>query len=342
MTDGPFYYRIFDLTLSSAMKLPELPACASDGNNHVDVQFMLCRESINPDTLRWYHDWELDDGEICLSGAYSGDGYLLRFPELADFQIDGITADSNVISIIAHPEEELPTETLRHLLLDQVIPRVAAQRGALVVHGSANLLASGQAVAFLGETGFGKSTMAVAMHQRGYALLGDDCLAMAAPTDEEVSVTASYVGARLIEDSLEALFESGDAAPGDTAPVAHYSDKARIVLPPSNATDPHALAAIFLLNDPQKNPHVGAVDIARVTGADSVMTLVGNAFQLDVTDQQHLTWQFMAFGSDIVSKVPVFRLSYARDYDGLDAVCERVLAQLKKGSDPFFVGNIGS
>ena len=62
------------------------------------------------------------------------------------------------------------------------------------------------------------------------------------------------------------------------------------------------------------------------------MALVGNAFQLDVTDREHLTRQFMAFGREIVSRVPVYRLSYAREYADLDAVCTAVT---KKGSDPF-------
>ena len=126
---------------------------------------------------------------------------LLRFPELADFIVEG-----NNIS--CHPRPGCREESLRHLLLDQVIPRVWAHTGHLVLHASAVKLPDGRVIAFLGESGWGKSTLVAALQGADCQLISDDCIHLAS-CEEGVRLTPSYVGLRLNEDSIKALGMSG-------------------------------------------------------------------------------------------------------------------------------------
>ena len=64
---------------------------------------------------------------------------------------------------------------VRHLFLDSVIPLILSRREPLVLHASA-ILFDGRAIAFIGTSGQGKSTLAASHSQLGYSLISDDYL----------------------------------------------------------------------------------------------------------------------------------------------------------------------
>jgi hypothetical protein len=66
---------------------------------------------------------------------------------------------------------------LRVFLLGGALGLLLHQRGRLVLHASAINVDSG-AVAFLGNSGQGKSTTAAALHARGHTMLADDMIAL--------------------------------------------------------------------------------------------------------------------------------------------------------------------
>lgn len=73
-----------------------------------------------------------------------------------------------------------PTATLaqvRHALCGIVMAVVLHQRGQFVLHGSAVTI-TGTSIAFLGQSGEGKSSMAAALYAQGHDLLSDDLLAV--------------------------------------------------------------------------------------------------------------------------------------------------------------------
>jgi len=72
----------------------------------------------------WFMNWTLPGGEPWLSCAKTNTGYLLRFNQLADFEIDKTGGE-----IICRPRPGIPEDTIQHLLLDQVIPLVINLRG---------------------------------------------------------------------------------------------------------------------------------------------------------------------------------------------------------------------
>jgi serine kinase of HPr protein (carbohydrate metabolism regulator) len=65
--------------------------------------------------------------------------------------------------------------TVEHLYLNQVLPLALSRQGKLVLHGSAVDI-GGQGVAFLGESGRGKSTLAASFATEGTRFLTDDGL----------------------------------------------------------------------------------------------------------------------------------------------------------------------
>lgn len=113
------------------------------------------------------------------------DQFLLDIEHVARFFIH----NSNEIVIERAPEAA--DGDIRSFLLGSVIGVLLHQRGMLPLHASAIATARG-AVAFAGEVGCGKSTLAAALHRRGYRVLADDVCAVSLNGAGQPIVTPAY------------------------------------------------------------------------------------------------------------------------------------------------------
>src|SRR5207245_2121597 len=95
----------------------------------------------------------------------------LYWQEVGAFQI---TAGRE---IIVEPASGVEARVLRLFLLGPALALLLVQRGLLVLHASAVEVA-GRAIAFLGESGQGKSTTAAAFHACGHPVVADDVVAV--------------------------------------------------------------------------------------------------------------------------------------------------------------------
>lgn len=82
--------------------------------------------------------------------------------------------------VIVDAAPGVPDSVLRLYLVGPALAILLRQRGHLVLHASAVAI-DGEAVAFLGGSGRGKSTTAGALHARGHGVLADDVVAVTAP-----------------------------------------------------------------------------------------------------------------------------------------------------------------
>ncbi len=159
------------------------------------------------------------DGSVWMSVARHPLGYRFHFPALADFYVSQDGRD-----IRCSPAPSIPGHTIEHLLLDQVLPRVMSHHGRTVLHASA-MKHGERAIIFLGDAGWGKSTLTASFCGMGLPLITDDCLLLD-EGDEQVMGVGSYPGLRLWPDSLRSLDRHEDAH----AHVSHYSSKQRLGL----------------------------------------------------------------------------------------------------------------
>lgn len=256
-----------------------------------------------------------------ISVLRSGPDYLLRFLGLAEFRI---SADAGQVEAMPHPG--CNQETLTHLLLDQVLPRVLGHRGQVVLHGGAVRVGEG-AVAFLGVSGSGKSTLAASFQEAGFELLSDDGLVLI-DDGNRVLVSPTYQSLRLWPESIQALF---DRHPPRLAPVAHYSSKQRVAFSQATDVGPTAalrLEAIFLLTEHEDELDERVIIMAAGPAA-TLMALMQNAFRLDVADEGRTTRLFAAAG-DMAERIPVYSLAYPRDFMQLASVRQAIVTVVKE------------
>lgn len=317
-------YNIFDVMLFSEMPLPELNEYAH-GETAGALSFELGNDEQASADVDWFHDWPAPDGTVSIRAGRDSRRYWLRFPAIADFSID-----LNLERIVAYVPPAVPDVSVRHLLLDQVIPRVLGQRGRLVLHAAAVVLSNGKTIALVGESGHGKSTLVSSFQRHGAVLISDDCV-LVAFADDKVSVVANYPGVRLYPDSSKAVY----GAKQSHAEMAHYSGKQRVVLTGDSAPGPGqaaALDALFCLNDPATVPSPRGVTIELAAGMSALMRLVAQTFVLDVADKQLMATQFDLCGRLMNSDVRFYNLAYPRVHDKLEMVRHRIESALDHSS----------
>jgi hypothetical protein len=214
--------------------------------------------------------------------------------------------------------KSISAATIRHLLLDQVLPRCLAHQGRLMIHASAVALEPGF-VLFMGDSGSGKSTLAGEFHRAGQPVVADDCLWIK-DAGCQIESVPSYGGLRLWPDSLEHLFSSWQ----QTTRMAHYTPKRRLALREGATSlfeQGRPALAMLVLSPLQIS---SGVILERLSPRDAFIAVLKQTFQLDLTDLERVSRHAQALGC-IIPRLKAFRLSLPHDYALLPLVRQKIL-----------------
>jgi hypothetical protein len=295
-------YCYADIAIVSAWPLEGLPPAKASKSPDINITPLAEPPRDPPNT-----DWTPKRGGLSLARRRRSGGFLLRFHRLADFVI---SEDGCLIEVWMSPTTDFAT--LCHLLLDQVLPRILAQQGRLVLHAAAVQIGS-EILGFIGDTGSGKSTLAASLHSVGYTLIADDGLVLS-PEEASTSALPTYPSLRLWPDAISNLY----AVEPMHVPMAQYSSKRRII-----RTEVSAKTAVML---PLRSLYVlephgpgGSVSLRQLSPSKACMTIIGNSFQLDESDRVGSANVF-ALASHVAETVPTFSLTYPRRFESFAEV----------------------
>lgn len=258
-----------------------------------------------------FHEWAFPNGTLWTRFFHTDTGYLLRFPNLADF-----TVSPDGREVVANPVPGLSRQTIEHLYQNQVLPLALSRQFKLVLHASA-IEIENFAVAFMGASGQGKSTLAAHFSTRGNRFLTDDGLQLEKGEDGYL-IQPSHPSIRLWEDSSAALIPETTAA----APAVDYTPKSRFLADDEVAycDEPRPLHALYFLGEGSTN----AVSIEPISGRDAMIELVKNCFLLDIEEREMLMHHFGQLSE--LARIPMFfRLDYPRRYEWLPQVRDVVI-----------------
>jgi hypothetical protein len=293
-----FDYAVFGLTLRSDIPLPELfPA----GDMAVpDVTIELGSIPINPQGE--------DDGLNQLSGAL-----VLAIPEVGRYRIEA----GNRITVESEPG--VPERNLRLFLLGSAFGVLLHQRGLLPLHANAiEIEIDGKAVAFMGESGAGKSTVAAWFHDRGYRVVSDDVCVIGFDESQQPYAAPGLPRLRLWAEAL-ALMGRGTAGFARSY-IGEEDEKYDVPINPELAARSHVpLAAIYLL---ERGPEFSIVPLHGVEAADAVFANTYRGEYLAKTSGQKQHWESAV---RLVRGTPVFRAIRRWDLTALEEQCSRLL-----------------
>lgn len=263
--------------------------------------------------MRWpkFHEWRLPGDEPWLCFHRTPRGYRLRFPDLADFTV---SASGRHVRCVPVPGTTRPT--LEHLHLNQVLPLALSRQGRMMFHASVIETDAG-AVAFVGESGRGKSTLAAAFAAAGHRFLTDDSVQFHCD-GSRCMAQPGHASIRLWEDSHDALVPPNVRL---ADPVQHTS-KARVLAGGAftHCSQPLPLRRIYVLGTGAGN----SPTFTPIRPADALIELVKHSFLLDIEHRDLLARHFDELAR--IAAFPIhYHLDYPRRYDDLHDVRRAIL-----------------
>jgi hypothetical protein len=271
---GARVYAVYDLGLASLRQFPELPLTDRAPDYHVRWQGRVAQAP----EASWTVLWRLPSGEPWAMVARGERRLGFRFPRYATLCAAGDTFDVAQRGYAAD-------DTIRHLLLDQVLPLILAAQGHLVLHASAVLL-DGRVLLLAGDTGAGKSTLAARLSVAGASVLADDGVLLREGA-EGLEIVPSYPGIRLFDDAAQAVGLRGEEA----GTLAEYTAKRRYLPPGAAAGDPgrYRPGTLYVLETADEDDDLHISPLSR---RDTVVALCRHAFRADLAGAAGMREQF--------------------------------------------------
>jgi hypothetical protein len=303
------------MILASSRQLPELTLSPQ---KRATFHLKWTRAAVNTRSCEWIHSWTAPGRGLWLRIGREPGGYVFRFRMFGDFHW---SPRQRVLT--CHIRPRTPMSTVRHLLLDQVLPAISSGEHGSGLHASA-VVVGGEAIAFAGKTGLGKSTLAASFAAAGFPALTDDCLIVKDGGQQFVAVPA-YSSLRLWNDSADALGRDL----GRRHRVAAYSQKIRLKGSTSTipfCEDPAPLRCVYVL---ETRAGRRGVLIEPLSEREAFIALVRLTFRLDPYDRIHLANEMDRLAR--LSRVVSVRLLHVpRRLENLSSVQEAVLLDVQK------------
>ncbi|MBY8976568.1 hypothetical protein KHP62_12165 [Rhodobacteraceae bacterium NNCM2] len=230
-----------------------------------------------------------------------GGGWCLRVPEVCDY----LMRRGAEIHLSPAPGAEVGHVAL--YLIGSAMGMILHQRGLHPLH-AATIAVEGTAIAFVGDQGAGKSTLAVTMAAAGHAVLGDDVIVVR----EEAggfSVAPGATQFKLWRETVEAL----GLAPGPS--VANRLEKFYVANEGAKGAAPCPLGAIVELRRGPAESGFAPARAAQFEALDLVARHTYRPAYVGLLDRQEAHFRQCAA---LIGNVPVWRLSRPGGLDRLE------------------------
>lgn len=309
-----FHYSVYGISLKSEFELA-LPEY-TDGPGFAEIEIATADTAALAETIRgcelqhrddWYHYAHLDDGSS-----------YVRWDDLGEFWVS-----SGGRRVLCARSPRATAESFHVYLLGQAISFALLKSGFEPLHATA-VEVDGGAAAFLGRSGYGKSSMAACFLAAGHTLLTDDLL-LFQPRSHGIGFEVYPGPPRLkLFPSIARRFlgKSGGE------PMNLFTQKMVIPFDHSKAR-PLPLKAIYALSSPQENRRARKIEIEALSPRDAFLALVKSTFNTVVVDAARLQRQACE-ASRLVGMVPIKKLKYPRGLKHLPALREAIVADLRK------------
>ena len=264
-----------------------------------------------------YDQWVTLQGYCQAEFHRTKDGHLIRFPGQADFLIE-LSATPGEYTIRGWPAPECDPATVINLRHNAIEPVLGNHLGGLFLHGSAVSITSEtaetSAIAFLGHSRGGKTTLAGSFAKAGHPFLTEDVIDLVRERDDYL-LKPKRSKLRLFADSARHLL--GQDAQFDNED-AKQDVEAGNALP--FAAAPVALRQIYLLGE----DHCAPLSIRQLSMQEALQNLMKHAFLLDVEDKPRLQAHFARL-ADLSQDIACFALDFTRKYEELPRVMRAIL-----------------
>ncbi|MDF5728088.1 MAG: serine kinase [Rhizonema sp. PD38] len=264
-------------------------------------------------SLRKITDSEAEsaDGEDRILGLIEDPSRVCRF--LAEFGS----------KIIVEPAPGMENDVLRPYILGPMFAVLLRQRGLLILHAS-SVAINDEAIAFLGHSGWGKSTLASAFYNQGYSLLTDDLMAIQVEGRHPITFPG-YPYVRLLPDSAASLgydFKS-------LIPINSLVPKRNNSLMRGFPQKPFPLKRLYVLENVARSQN----EIESLQLQESLVELIRHSRVMNILTTKDFISSHLRQCSELLRKVPVYRLKRQHSLAALPNIVQLVEEDVTKSAN---------
>jgi hypothetical protein len=253
-----YSYFAYGLGIQSNLPLPEFVSKQLDGDVFIHMKNITSNSKLN----------KVNESYLEISEEES----VLVLENVGTIQIRA------GCEIIISPSPEADIRRVRRFIVGTAMAILLYQRGYLVLHASA-VNVDNRAIAFIGLSGSGKSSLAAAMHTRGYGVLTDDVSGIDM-TDDEPMVVPGFPQLKLSLSSAEAVGLDVD----ENKLIDDVDEKYGYHLDHGFTDIPLPLKQVYIL---EENPRVGIELLSQQTAVIKFISLSIPTLWAQVDDANH-------------------------------------------------------
>jgi hypothetical protein len=300
-----FFYDVHGLVLGSEFPLPELELRRRPATDAPDIRVSMGPLPAAPRRPTDLPYLDAENGQA-----------LLRIPGAGRYLV------SDGRELVVEPEADADFSYARLFILGSALGLLCHQRGLLPLHASAVELA-GEAVAFMGEQGQGKSTLAAHCLACAPArLVADDTLVVSFDRAGRAWAQPGLPNVKLWRDALNALGRSTDGLRPDWL----RADKFHLPIADRLVRAPVPLTRVYMLDE---DADAGAARIEPMTGAVAAAALIAHTYRVEYLDAAERRRDHFVASTRLAGCVAVRRLMRRRDLAGVQATAAAVIADLQ-------------
>lgn len=296
-----YFYKAYGLEIESDIELGELIPARPGGS---DVRIRLGR--IDDDVL-----------EKELIGGITRSGFGIRArasTNAVSFHWRGVgtAVVRNGCDVTIQPATGLDERDLSPYISGSILAVLLHQRGLLVLHASAVVI-RGQAVAFLGDKGAGKSTFAAFLKNRGHDVITDDLVPVSF-SEEGVFVSPGFPRIKLCADSVESI----GVDPRTVPMINSFLKKHSYQCSESFVKAPIPLSRLYVLDEGSPT------GIESLKSIESFIEIVRNCYLGKYADATGQTVTHFRNCAALAARIPLYRLRRPHDFGALPKISEMI------------------
>ena len=287
-------YKVFNFCLASEMDLPAL--IPTGGKADIFIRLGKIEET---------HDADSADSKEVIG----------EIPQIARF----LFCDGR--NIVVDPMPGVDKSLLQTAILGPALCLLLEQRGLLVLHASC-ININGYAVAFMGGSGWGKSTLATTFHRQGYDVLTDDVMPVQIDEGRAV-VLPSYPQFKVSPEALVSLGQDIERL----SPVYTNSQKLSYQFKEGFQKTPLPLKRIYVLKKGDQH------EIVPIEPQEAFSALVCHTRTINLLKEyKQLIARHFHLCTELVGTVSFSRFTRKPALEDLPALIELVKADIAKSS----------
>jgi hypothetical protein len=296
-----YSYSAYGLIIKCAVPLPDL--VESDGPADVVMRFGKVALTHRPQS----------DSDFSMQ--LNGDRAYISYRGLGSCEV------IHGREIIGEPEKSMDESFMSIMAQGPGISILLHQRGFLTLHASCVKIGK-YAVAFMGPSGTGKSTVTAALHVRGHGIVADD-VTVIDNFGPKPAAYPGYPGLHLLPDMADFFQDRLDRP----ARIDADDQKAKYQVHRGFSQSPAPIKRVYLVSDGSE------VEISPLEGHKAVYELINNSYWIRLTHDFRPASYFLQCAR-LYDQIPILRLTRPRTVSALAELAKLVEDDVYGGQSP--------